>query len=200
MWFLTRMAIVFYVSILWISSISVVLFVFHILDIETVNQIMSVIYNDRHVGWIVAGVALAVIGASLLLENLIYGRRRMERTITFDNPAGPVIVSLSALEDLIKRLTDEIPQIKEIRPYMVATKKGLQVETKVVLRAQVNIPELTARLQELIRTRIEEVIGLEGKISVRVHVTKISLDFVKPNTKRSLDVDAGHVPFHGYRA
>jgi len=200
MWFLTRMAIIFYVTILWITSIAVVLFVFHVLDIETVNQMIYVVYNDRHVGWIVAGVAGAVIAVSLLLENLIYGRRRMERTIAFDNPSGPVTVSLSALEDLIKRLTDEMPQIKEIRPYMVATKKGLQVETKLVLRAQVNIPELTARLQELIRRRIEEVIGMEGKINVRVHVTKINLDDIKPNAKRGMDTSGGHVPFHGYRA
>lgn len=200
MWFLTRMAIVFYVTILWIASISVVLFAFHALDLETVNQIISVIYYDRHVGWIVAGVAGAVIAISLLLENLIYGQRRMKRTIAFDNPSGPVTVSLSALEDLIKRLTDEIPQIKEIRPYMVATKKGLHVETKLVLRAQANIPELTSRLQELIRRRIEEVIGLEGKINVKVHVTKINLDEVKVGSKRTVDVSSGHVPFHGYRS
>ena len=199
MWFLTRMAIIFYVTILWSTSIAVILFVMHVLDIATVNEIISVIYNDRHMSWIVAGAACTVIAVSLLLENLIYGQRRMERTIAFDNPSGPVIVSLSALEDLIKRLTDEMPQIKEIRPYMAATKKGLHVETKLVLRAQANIPELTSRLQELIRRRIEEVIGMEGKISVSVHVTKINLDEVKSNSKRSVDVTGSHVPFHGYR-
>lgn len=199
MWFMTRLAIVLYVSLLWLTSMAVVLFAFHVIELDAVNNLLSIIYNDQHIAWLVAAAAVGIILVTILLENLIYGRRRMERTIAFDNPSGPVTVSLSALEDLIKRLTDEMPQIKEIRPFMVVHKKGLNVEAKLVLRAQANIPELTARLQELIRRRIEEVIGMEGKIYVQVHVIKISLDELK-SMKRSLDVDGGHVPFHGYRA
>ena len=199
MWFLTRLAIIFYVTILWMASIAVILFTFHILDIEIVNRVLYLVYSDKHVGWAVAAVSVGFIFVSILLENLIYGSRRRERTIAFDNPAGPVTISLSALEDLIKHLTQEIPQIKEIRPYMTAVKKGLNVEAKLTLRAQANIPELTARLQDLIRRRIEEVTGMEGKINVQVHVTKIILDEGK-TFKRTVEAERGHVPFHGYRA
>ncbi len=200
MWLMTRMAIIFYITILWATSLAVILFVFHVIDLDTINHLTYIIYNDQKVGWIVAAIAAAIILTSILLENIIYGRRRRERTIAFDNPSGTVIVSLSALEDLIKCLTNEMPQIKEIRPFMrVTAKKGLQIEAKLILRAQVNIPDLTAHLQELIRRRIEEVIGMEGKVSVRVHVTKIHLEEVK-SVKRGVDIDSGHVPFHGYRA
>lgn len=198
MWLMTRLAIIFYISILWFSSIIVILFTLHQIDIEQITEILQMIYRDSHMAWIVGLVAVGLIFVSILLENLIYGQRRLERHIAFDNPAGQVTVSLSALEDVIKRLTDELPVITEIRPVM-RVQKGLHVEAKIVLGASVNIPELTSRLQELIRRRIEEVIGMEGKIFVQVHVMKITLDEPR-HSKRSGDGSSTQIPFHGYRA
>ncbi|MBI4309932.1 MAG: alkaline shock response membrane anchor protein AmaP [Candidatus Omnitrophica bacterium] len=198
MWLMTRLAIVFYVSIIWITSLAVVLFVAHVLEFSAVHQALTVVYNDGKVGAIVAGISCGIIVMSFVLENLIYGRRRRERTIAFDNPGGPVAVSLSALEDLIKRLSVHMPEIKEIRPIVLAIKKGLDIDIKLTLKAEANIPDLTTRLQDLVRRKIEETIGMEGKINVRIHVVKISLEDIK--TKRPVHINEPHVPFHGYRA
>jgi len=136
---------------------------------------------------------------SFLLARLIYGSHRRERTIAFENPTGAVTVSLTALEDLIKRLIGQMPEIKEIRPYMIATRKGLEVDIKLVLRHEVNIPELTARFQDLVRRKIEEAVGMEGKINIRVHVTKISLEDMKSKNKDEFQSPV-QAPFHGYRS
>lgn len=198
MWLMTRLAIVFYVTIIWVASILVMLFVFHALDYNSVTQVLSLIYNDRHVGVIVASIACGIIFMSLMLENLIYGRRRRERNIAFENPAGAVTVSLSALEDLIRRLNAQIYEIKEIRPTVLAIRKGLDIDIKLVLRQETNIPELTARLQDLVRRKIEEAIGMEGKLNIHVHVIKILLDDAR--VKRPVALKDPYVPFHGYRA
>ncbi len=199
MWLMTRLAIVFYVTIIWISSLAVMLFVFHVLDLNMVHQFLNLVYNDSKAGAIVFGIACAIIFISFLLENLIYGRRRRERTIAFDNPGGPVAVSLSALEDLIRCLSAQVVEIKEIRPTVLAIKKGLDIDIKLTLRQEANIPDLTVRLQDLVRRKIEEAIGMEGKISVRIHVVKISLEDLK-NSKRPVEIREPYVPFHGYRA
>jgi uncharacterized alkaline shock family protein YloU len=198
MWLMTRLAIVFYVTILWCSSLAVILFVFHVLDLNTVQSLLTLVYTDNQVAAIVFGIACSIIFMSFLLENLIYGRRRRERTIAFDNPAGPVTVSLSALEDLIKRLSLQVHEVKEIRPTVLAIKKGLDIDIKLILRAETNIPELTTRLQDLVRRKIEETIGMEGKINIHIHVIKISLEDIKAG-KRPVHIDEPHVPFHGYR-
>src|SRR5437870_3268253 len=104
MWLMTRFAIIFYVSILWLASVVVMLFVLHVLDFDTVHGILSIIYDDRQFRIIVFAIACGIIFISFLLENLIYGRRRMERTIAFDNASGQVTISLTAIEDLIKSL------------------------------------------------------------------------------------------------
>lgn len=198
MWLMTRLAIVFYVTIIWITSLAVMLFIFHVMDLYTVEQFLNLVYNDSKVGAIVFGIACGIIFVTFLLENLIYGSRRRERTIAFNNPGGPVAVSLSALEDLIKRLSAQVPEIKEIRPVVLAIKKGLDIEIKLVLRCEANIPDLTTRLQDLVRRKIEETINMEGRINIRIHVVKISLEDLKG--KRPVRVDEPNVPFRGYRA
>ena len=199
MWLMTRLAIVFYVSMLWMTSLIVILFVLHGFDFETVQRLLFWVYSDRNLRIIAGTIAFGFILLSILLENLIYGRRRMERTIAFDNVSGEVTVSLVALEDLIKSLTSQLPEVKDIKPFLMANKKGIDAEIKLILRRQVNIPDLTARLQDLIRRKIEEVIGMEGKINIRIHVAKMILEDIK--SKRPMDaVDNPQVPFHGYRA
>lgn len=198
MWFMTRLAIVFYVIIIWVTSLAVMLFVLHILDLETVEHLLNLVYNDTQVGIIVFGIALGIVFVSCLLENLIYGHRRRERTIAFNNPGGPVTVSLSALEDLIKRLTSQVPEVKEIRPTVLAIKKGLDIDIRLILKAEANIPDLTSRLHDLVRRKIEETIGMEGKIDIHIHVIKIILD--DQRGRRPVEIKEPHVPFHGYRA
>lgn len=197
MWLMTRCAIVFYVSILWVTSIAVILFTLHIIDLNTIASLLDVAYHDTHVRFIIAGIALTIICISIALENIIYGSRRRERTIAFDNPGGPVTVSLSALEDLIKRLPIEVVEIKEIRPTVLAVRKGLDIDIKLILKAEANIPELTARLQDLVKRKVEEAIGMEGKLNIHVHVIKISLEDLR--TRRQASLEEPQVPFHGYR-
>jgi len=199
MWLMTRIAILFYIFVIWTTGISVMLFVAHVLDLQTLEQVLNMVYFDPQSGTIAGLCAGVIMFMSFLLARLIYGRRQMERTIAFENPHGGVTVSLTALEDLIKRLIVQVPEVKEIRPYMIATRKGLEVDIKLTLRHEANIPELTARFQDLVRRKIEESVGMEGKINIRVHVVKISLEDIKAHKKDEFTVPT-QAPFHGYRS
>ncbi len=195
---LSNIVIIFYVAVIWITSILLMLFATRIIKLEDVNHVAALVYYDSQIGTIVVLIAGAFIIISYVLARLLETRRQRQRTIAFDNPSGPVTVSLNALEDLIKRLIVQVPEAKEIRPYVIATKKGLDADVNLVLRHEVNIPELTGRFQDLVRRKVEETIGMEGKINVRVHVTKIALDDIKGKSKNEFTVEP-QVPFHGYR-
>jgi hypothetical protein len=56
----------------------------------------------------------------------------------------------------------------------------------------------------MIRTKIQDVIGLEGKINIRIHVVKIVMDdgkYRREKGKDGIDVEpTPNVPFRGYRA
>jgi uncharacterized alkaline shock family protein YloU len=198
-----RIAIFFYILVITIVGVSGLLLLAHLIDLKIYHDFLSFIYLDPHAGTIAGVVISMTLLLSLAFARIIYGRQEKERIISFNNPLGRVTISMSALEDLIRRLVLKTPQIKEIRPNITSTKKGLDVDIRLVLRSDANIPDLTADLQEVIRRKILDVIGAEERVNIRVHVIKISADPLKSDKSDigNLEDEAvSHVPFRGYRA
>lgn len=177
-------------------GLSGLLLLAHQIDLGICIDFLTYLYKDPQAA-MVAGVIIAgSMLVSLALARIIYGRHEKESIISFDNPLGRVTISLSALEDLVRRMVILTPQIKEIRPTIVSTAKGLNIEIRLVLGSDVNIAELTADLQGLIKRKLQDVIGVDERIMIRIHVVKIAADFTK-NTKNALpdyDDEAGGRP------
>ena len=167
-----------------------------------IHDSLDILQNHLQMRTIIGLVGFILILLSFLFAKLIAGFEQKERTIAFDNPAGRVSISLGAIEDMVKRLVLRETEVKEVRPNIIATKKGLQAEARLVLKADVNIPEVTARLQELIKSKIQDMIGIEEKVGVRIHVVKIISE--EPRSKRDKDNyrerSEPTIPFQGYRA
>jgi uncharacterized alkaline shock family protein YloU len=102
------------------------------------------------------------------------GRFQREKTIAFTNPEGQVTISLSAIEDLIRRVAKQIPELKDLRCDVRANKKGtIQITAKTTLWSDANIPEVTERVQGLIKSKVQDMLGLEETVSCSVHISKI---------------------------
>ncbi|MBL8012417.1 MAG: alkaline shock response membrane anchor protein AmaP [Candidatus Omnitrophica bacterium] len=203
MWFLTRLAVFFYLAIILSTGVFCISYFTGIITFDVAVKLLKQISFDQKLSTILTVIVGFIMLVSLFLANLIYARRQRERTIAFDNPSGPVSVSLNAIEDLMRRIAVRVPEIKEIRPSIAATKKGLDVEIRLILKTDVNIPEMTSKLQEMIRSKIQDVVGLDGKIDIRIHIIKIISDDLKSKkdkSKTDIDVDTPAVPFRGYRA
>lgn len=200
--FFKRVAIYFYVLTISLLSGVVVLFVGHAVSFEDVTYYLNIAYTDQDVRLIVGLGAFAFILVSFILERIIEETRQRERTIAFDNPAGRVSISLDAVEDLVRRLMYRVPEVKEIKPGILVTKKGIEIECRVIFKADVNIPDMTSKLQELIKNKIQEILGLEETIVVRMHVVKITSEEGKSRRNKAEDEEKSQpaVPFQGYRS
>ena len=201
---ITGIALLFYVLTISIIGGVAILFVLHIILLEDVNSYLAVIYNDTHIRSLTGGIGFALIALSFIFARIISGGRQKERTIAFDNPSGRVSISLSAVEDLVRKLMYSLAEIKEVRLHIIATKKGIEVEARLVLKADVNIPDITIRLQELIKSKIQEILGIEEAVIVRIHVVKIVLEEHKPkrgkeDAEEKEKLEPAPVPFQGYR-
>ncbi|MFA5287364.1 MAG: alkaline shock response membrane anchor protein AmaP, partial [Candidatus Omnitrophota bacterium] len=141
---------------------------------------------------------LLLILISFSFAQLILGRFQREKTIAFSTASGEVTIALSAVEDLIRRLAGIIPEIKELRPDVIATKKGIIADLRVILRREANIPELTSRLQDITRSKIQEVLGVEEQIIVKIHVAKIAPMEEKDKRKKNSEKEEPAVPFSEY--
>ena len=123
------------------------------------------------VGLSVTGLLLILI--NILIVQLSIGKLQRQKIIAFENPGGQVTLSLSAVEDYIKKITDRMTEIKEIKSTIYARKSGVEVITRAALYSGVNIPEITEKVQAMIRSHLQEMLGLEETITVRVHVARI---------------------------
>ncbi len=123
-------------------------------------------------------MGLALTGAGLILVNisiaqLSIGKLKRHKTIAFENPYGQVTLSLSAIEDYIRKLTNSMTEIKEIRSNITAGKSGIEIVARAVLYSDINIPDVTEKIQNVIRLRLQEMLGIEEKVTIKIHVTKI---------------------------
>jgi len=190
------LGILFYAIVLILVGMMMIAFSLNLLALQDINE--ALLYLQQSVN---SRIIFGLSGALLILisfsfAQLILGRFQREKTVAFNTASGEVTVALSAIEDLIKRLTGILPEIRELRPDVIATKKGIIVDLRVVLRSEANIPELTNRLQDITRSKIQEVLGLEEQIVIKIHIAKIIS--TEDRKKKDIDRQEPTIPFGGY--
>jgi uncharacterized alkaline shock family protein YloU len=194
----TVLGILFYTAVLVLIGVALIIFSLNLLIPQDITNTLAYVHGSIDSRIIVGLSGALLILISFSFAQLILGRFQRERTIAFSTSSGEVTIALSAVEDLIKRLSGVIPEIRELRPDVIATKKGIVVDLRVILKSEANIPELTARLQEITKAKIQEALGLEEQIIIRIHVTKIVFGEEKERKRRELDKEEPRIPFSGY--
>ena len=191
--------VLFYTAVLVLIGIALIVlsftFTFSGLQPQTaqyINDMLSYVQQSAQAKIIIAFSGGLLILVSISFAQLILGRFQREKTIAFKTASGEVTIALSAVEDLIRRITNLMPEVKELRPDVKANKKGITVELRVVLRSEANIPGLTERLEEMTKGKMQEVLGLEEKIFVNTHIVKIIPQDEKDRKQQPT------IPFSGY--
>ena len=197
--FLTVLGIVFYAAAIIVIGLVFIAFSLNLLLPQDINNLLTFAQSNQNTRIVIGLSGVLVILISLSFAQISLGKFQRERTIAFATSSGQVTISLSAVEDLIRRLAGIIPEVKELRPNVVANKKGIIVDMRVVLRSEANIPELTSRLQDIAKSKIQEVLGLEEQIIIKIHVAKIVHDEKDNRKKKDSDKDDfSTIPFSGY--
>lgn len=197
--FFTTLGIVFYAVIIIAIGLAMIVFSLNLLLPQDINNLLVYSQSNQNSRIIIGLIGALLILISFSFAQLILGKFQRERTIAFTTSSGQVTISLSAVEDLIRRLAGVIPEVKELRPNVVANKKGIIVDMRVVLRSEANIPELTNSLQDITKSKIQDVLGLEEQIIIRIHVAKIVHDEKDNRRKKEFEKeDRSTIPFSGY--
>ncbi len=194
----TVLGILFYAVVLILIGMVLIIFSVNLLQPQDLNNLLVYMQSNINSRFIVGLSGLLLIVISLSFAQLILGRFQREKTIAFTTASGEVTVALTAVEDLIKRLAGIIPEIKELRPDVIATKKGIIVDIRVVLRSEANIPDLTDRLQEITRSKIQEILGVEEQIVIKIHVVKIISAQETDKKRKESEKNEPTIPFGGY--
>ncbi len=117
--FLKRVVVLLYVTLAMFVGWFFLLSSFDLEIVRNTINIFYIIYSDESMKFsagILAGIFLII---NFIFYRIIFEGRRKEGFIAFDNPDGRVSVSLSALEDFIKRVITRLSEVKEVKSGMV---------------------------------------------------------------------------------
>ena len=194
---LNRIIIYFYTTIF--SLIGIILLGFAI-GFLNANEIATLLFNlgTNNIRLTTGLIGLSFILISFLFGQIMLSRIKREKTIAFTTSNGEVLVSLDAVEDLIRKIAIDFEGIKDARPYVIASKKGIEVNLRLILNAEVNIPEFTDRIQQMIKSRIQEILGVDEQIMIKIFVAKIVAREDRQRKKKEPEIEPT-VPFSGYK-
>ncbi|MBI5872924.1 MAG: alkaline shock response membrane anchor protein AmaP [Candidatus Omnitrophica bacterium] len=196
----TALSILFYTVVFAFIGTIAIAFAFHLIDLSDIIMKLGYLYDDTRMRLITGLSGILFIMLSFAASGVITGKIQREKTIAFSNPNGQVTITLSAVEDLIRRLANQLTEIRDAKAIVKATKKGIDIRMRVVLRSETNIPDFTARLQDLISGKIQEVFGIDEPIIVRIHVAKIATSEEKSKKKpEKTSVEDIQIPYSGMK-
>lgn len=194
---ISTLTIILYSILFLLIGILLLLVAFNIISRDIASYTMDFVYNTPNLRLVIGITGGLLIMVTLLVMQIILGRMRMERTIAFENPDGQVTISLGAIEDFIKRLTRQLPEIKELKPNVIATKKGVDITTRLVLYSDTNIPDITEKIQNMIKAKVQDMLGIEEAIAVKIHIAKIAQKEEPKESKYKEYKEKENLPYRG---
>lgn len=112
-----------------------------------------------------APLIYALASASYLLAvyfiGLIWRAHRRRARIVRDGPGGPIRISPTALRNFIAEVLRRELGLSRFRLRLARTRKGMNVFVSISLSAEQGVVEIGKRIQELLKRRVEERIGVE---------------------------------------
>lgn len=171
--FINGLTLFFYTLVFLLIGGLLIVVSLNIVPQEMVADTLSAVYATTNIRLILGITGILLVFISIMVVQLTMGKIQRERTIAFENPDGQVTISLTAIEDFIKRAIKQLPEVKELRPNVRANKKGISIVNRVILFSDIHIPETTEKIQNIVKTRVQDMLGVEEPINIRVHVVKI---------------------------
>jgi uncharacterized alkaline shock family protein YloU len=165
---------------------------------QTIDELIQHLPTELNIRLIIGMIGAGIIVLSLAIMQLAFGAKKQEKSISFENPNGEVTVSLSAIEDFVRRLGGEFNEIQEIRPTARVTKEELMISCKTYLLQDLSIPEITQKIQDTVITRVKKLLGNEENLRVKIDVIKI-IEKGRPSKKNKKDEQEPTAPFQ-YKA
>jgi len=110
-----------------------------------------------------AGIVMAILSFVVCLLLLILELRPskpgMVRVTKADK--GEILLELDSVARRIQQAVAQVPEVVEVKPSVKKSKAGVAVEASVVTTPEVNVPEKSKEIMEIVRNLVESEIGVK---------------------------------------
>jgi uncharacterized alkaline shock family protein YloU len=123
--------------------------------------------------WGIGIIAFIFFIASIRLLYYAFGPRRKGGTVIRENEMGEVRISLSAIENLVRKVVRQVEGVRDVRAAVAVPPTGLVVHARVSVSPDVAIPEVSDDIQTSVKNYVNNIVGI-NVIEVRVLVDNIT--------------------------
>ncbi len=145
----------------------------HILSVEDAVFKVRELYGSHWQSFQTAVVGILFILVGLIFSKTLVKHGRESDAVIFQSDRGPVIVSINAIEDVVKRVLKKFSLVKGVRIKTIIQGKDIEIKLRLSLWAGSDLPQILAEIQEDVASRVKKILGPENKLEVLCDVQHI---------------------------
>lgn len=145
----------------------------HILSFDDAMTQVSAIYDDSWRSFQTAIVGLVFVAVGLTFTRILIKSRRQEEALIYQSEIGPIVVSVSAIEDVTRKVLKNFHLIKEWKVKTLIQGQNVEIKLRLVLWSGARIQALLTEVQDVVRQRVRKLLGSENRLEILCDVQRI---------------------------
>lgn len=145
----------------------------HLLSYEDALLRVQEIYANpwRSLQTGLTGLLFIFIG--LAFGKMLIKRGRQTDAVILQGEMGPIVVSVTAIEDIVKKVLKRIALVKEWKPKTQINDSEVEVKLKLILWSGGDVPSLLNGIQLEIGDRLRKILGKDCRVEILCDVVRI---------------------------
>lgn len=145
----------------------------HILSVEDAVLKIREVYANPWQSIQTGLVGILFITSGLVFTKMLVKKGHEAEAVIYHSEIGPIVVSVTALEDVVKKVLKRFHLVKEWKVKTMIQGKDVEIKLRLILWSGSRVPELLSEIQEEVRVRIKKLLGRESKLEITCDVQRI---------------------------
>lgn len=145
----------------------------HLLSMEDAVARIQEIYGNPWRSLQMGMTGLLFIFVGLTFAKMLIKRTRQTEALIYQGEIGPIVVSVTAIEDIIKKVLKRFNLVKEWKTKTSIDGRDIEVKLRLVLWSGGDVPLLLSGIQQEIRDRLRKVLGPDCRLEIYCDVIRI---------------------------
>ena len=145
----------------------------HILSVDDavlkIHEVYASPWRSFQTG--LGGLLFIMVG--LGFAKMIVKKGRESETLIFQSGIGPIVVSVAAIEDVVKKVLKRFHLVKEWKIKTLLQGKDVKIKIRLVMWTESGLTPLLAEIQEEVRARVKKLLGRSNGVEVACDVHRI---------------------------
>ena len=146
---------------------------FHILTLADAQRQIQEFYASPWRSLQTALAALVFISVGLSFSRMLLKKRRTEEALIYQSEIGPIVVSVTAIDDVVKKVIKRYHLVKEAKIKTLIQGKDVEIKMRLILWSGGRVADLLVEIQNEVRSRVMKLLGGENKLEVTCDVQRI---------------------------